>query len=247
MLPSLSFLQSVTCQGVEPRCCDYAAGTVVFSDQSGVPQTFSALGALSEPHPATDDKQFHCSALALSSNGSVVLAGGVDGRLLWIRLSESRACVEIKLPPGQAEIERTAVKCIIADAADKYAAGLGRYIHLIDSNGIMTNTLGPLDEELLQLHWAKHQDAPSCLVALTSTACYLWPEQGNAIAISCEDSMTTLAASPSSAFIAAACQGCKVQCWNVNKVVAAAKAGGLLPKPITLGSYDEPALHGLGF
>lgn len=248
MLPSLSFLQSVPCQGVDPRCCEYAAGNVVFSDQ-GVPKVFSGSGAIGQPQPVIDDKNFHCSALALSSNGSVVLAGGVDGRLLWIRLSESRACVEIKVPSRQAKIERIAVKCIAPDADDKHAAGLGRYatitfliassnlftlyltlsaayfltprryVYLIDSNGIMTNTLGPLNEEVVQLHWAKHQGAPSCLVALTATACYLWPQggHGNMIFIPCEDNtMTTLAASPSSAFIAAACQGCKVCCKNFN-------------------------------
>ena len=131
MLPSLRFLHIVGSKGVDPHCCDYAANTVVFSDE-GVPKGFNCQGPISEPRLALNDEHFHCSAMVLSSDGSVALVGGTDGKLIWITLGKPDQSFDIELPLEESDIANSAIMCIEKDADDTYAVGLSRLVTSIN-------------------------------------------------------------------------------------------------------------------
>lgn len=115
------------------------------------------------------------------------------------------------------------------------------YIYTIDASDKVIQSLGPLPAEVLDVRWAGGGGA---LIALTASGVHVWPRggaDGTSLTIPCpEGAMKALAASPAASFVAAACVGCKVRCWPVERLVAAAEAGDPPPPPLVLGSYDAP-------
>lgn len=121
-------------------------------------------------------------------------------------------------------------------------------MYTLDAAGNAVHTLGPLPAEVLDVRWAGgggDGGGPTLLVALTPSGVHLWPRagaNGASLTIPCpEGAMTALAATPAAPFVAVACLGCKVRCWAVERLVAAAaEAGGTPPPPLVLGSYEAP-------
>ena len=128
MLPALSLLQSVPCPGSGLSVCECAAGRCCFAGD-GPPRVLSCQGDLSESHDLLQGRDFRCNAVALSSDGSTLLAGGHDGQgglLFRITLADPQAAVEVKLP---AQVEGTPLPSVshVAKAADDtYAVSAGR-------------------------------------------------------------------------------------------------------------------------
>ena len=126
MLPVVSLLRSVASQGVDAHCCaDYADGVVAFAE-SGRPKIVYCREGLSEPQLLAEEKDIECTALALSPDGAAVFAGGDDGTLLRIKLSDPNTFSEVHLVDEQGERNNHAVRCIAKDAVGNCAVAAGR-------------------------------------------------------------------------------------------------------------------------
>jgi hypothetical protein len=100
MLPALNLLQSVPCPGSGLGVCECAANQCCFAEQ-GPPRVLCCQGDLSEARELVPDRDFLCNALAISSDGSTLLAGGHDGTkslLLRVALADPQTAVEVELP-----------------------------------------------------------------------------------------------------------------------------------------------------
>lgn len=179
MLPGIRLLQSVGCRDVNARCCEYSAGNFAFAEDGELNVIFCDE-CISEPQTIVHDGYIKCSALALSRDGSLILAGGPDSSLKLIKLSEPKMCLAITLPASQDKDVRESIECIVNDGGWNFAVAAGRNVHILNSYGKVIRTLGPLSAPVLDLRWhRRHQDGSAtslcCLVAVTAKECYIWP------------------------------------------------------------------------
>lgn len=127
MLPGLNLLQSLGCRGVNAHCCEYSANTFAFAESSELNVIFCDQ-CISEPQTIVHDGYIKCNALAFSHDGSLILAGGFDDHLKWIKLSEPKMCLAITLPAGQDKDVRESIECIVNDGESKFAVATGRQV-----------------------------------------------------------------------------------------------------------------------
>jgi len=125
MLPGLNLLQSLGCRGVNAHCCQYSAGNFAFAENSELNVIFCDQ-CVSEPQTIVHDGYIKCNALALSRDGSLILAGGPEKSLKLIVLSEPKMCLAITLPAGQDTDGRESIECIVNGGECKFAVATGR-------------------------------------------------------------------------------------------------------------------------
>jgi hypothetical protein len=126
MMPALSVLQSVGCNGRNARCCDFAAEVVIAEIDNELKIISCDTNGISEPQVLVDNESMECNALALTHDGSILLAGDIDGCLKMIKLSEPKACTIITLPAGHGEDVHEPIECIVDDDKGKFAVAAGR-------------------------------------------------------------------------------------------------------------------------
>lgn len=110
------------------RCCQFSASNFAFAEDGELNVIFCDQ-CISEPQTIVHNGYIKCNAVALSRDGSLILAGGPDSSLKLIKLSEPKMCLAITLPVGQDKDVRESIECIISDGNWKFAVATGRQVH----------------------------------------------------------------------------------------------------------------------
>ena len=126
MIPALNVLHSVGCKGLNARCCEYAADVVAFAEDECVLKSISCVDDISELQVLATDDHTKFSAIALSDDGSTILAGDFDGCLSLIKISEPKTYLTITLPINDDRDAKQPIECIVNDGHDRFAVAVGR-------------------------------------------------------------------------------------------------------------------------
>lgn len=124
MIPALNVLHSVGCKGLSARCCEYAADVVVYAD--GALKSISCVDDISELQVLATGDHSKFSAIAVSDDGTAILAGDLDGCLTSIKLSEPKTSLAITLPINEDRDEKQPIQCIVNAGHDRYAVAVDR-------------------------------------------------------------------------------------------------------------------------
>jgi hypothetical protein len=119
----------------------YAAGIVAFAEENDELNVIFCDKNISEAQVLANDDYIKCSALALSPDGSSVLAGGPDGKSNLIRLAEPKTCTAITLPESTDKSVTESIECVINVGKDKFAVAVGRYVGHLSTTFFQTPPL----------------------------------------------------------------------------------------------------------
>jgi hypothetical protein len=242
MLPKLSTARS-SLGILAPPCHTCIADDIVACTPSGSSLLYAHHDFLDKPLKAIENV---CTALGLSRDGRVLLLGTIPGDLFRTTL-ETNDLIPVQLPVDEAE-EHDAVSSIVCDDVEgRFGVARGRHVFVVTSQGELLSAYGPLPDQILSVGWAACGESAPCIVALTASACHVWPPSDGSysktsIALPCPkgNGLTMLAASPRAAYIATACEQGQVHCWNAATVLQEGIGDAVAPPALSFGAYQGP-------